>query len=99
MPSLFLRRRFFTGLFLTLFPLQTIIRKYASVAELVDAQDLGSCALRIRVRVPSLAPFSISRKTGGFFYCSENPFDNALPAKGVYFKTGYDFEIGYKEIL
>ena len=66
MPSLFLRRRFFTGLFLTLFPLQTIIRKYASVAELVDAQDLGSCALRIRVRVPSLAPFSISRKTGGF---------------------------------
>jgi hypothetical protein len=21
------------------------------------------------------------------------------PAKGVYFKTGYDFEIGYKEIL
>jgi hypothetical protein len=74
MPSLFLRGRFFTGLFLTLFPLQTIIRKYASVAELVDAQDLGSCALRIRVRVPSLAPFSISRKTGGFFYCSENPF-------------------------
>ena len=65
------------------------------MAELVDAQDLGSCALRIRVRVPSLAPFSISRKTGGFFYCS----DNALPAKGVYFKTGYDFEIGYKEIL
>ena len=44
------------------------------MAELVDAQDLGSCALRIRVRVPSLAPFSISRKTGGFFYCSENPF-------------------------
>lgn len=99
MPSLFLRRRFFTGLFLTLFPLQTIIRKYASVAELVDAQDLGSCALRIRVRVPSLAPFSISRKTGGFFIAVKTPFDNALPAKGVYFKTGYDFEIGYKEIL
>ena len=39
MPSLFLQGRFFTGLFLTLFPLQTIIRKYASVAELVDAQD------------------------------------------------------------
>ena len=29
---------------------------HASVAELVDAQDLGSCALCIRVRVPSLAP-------------------------------------------
>lgn len=56
MPSLFLQGRFFTGLFLTLFPLQTIIRKYASVAELVDAQDLGSCALCMGVRVPSLAP-------------------------------------------
>lgn len=29
---------------------------HASVAELVDAQDLGSCASCIRVRVPSLAP-------------------------------------------
>lgn len=29
---------------------------YASVAELVDAQDLGSCALCMGVRVPSLAP-------------------------------------------
>lgn len=100
MPSLFLRRRFLTGLFLTLFPLQTIIRKYASVAELVDAQDLGSCALRIRVRVPSLAPFSLSQKTDGFFYCSENPLLTMLrPTKGGYFKTGYDFEIEYKEIL
>ena len=34
---------------------------HASVAELVDAQDLGSCALCIRVRVPSLAP---SKKSG-----------------------------------
>jgi len=29
----------------------------------------------------------------------KTPFAKALPAKGVYFKTGYDFEIGYKEIL
>ena len=87
MPSLFLRRRFFTGLFLTLFPLQTIIRKYASVAELVDAQDLGSCAF------PSV------ERPADFFIAVKTPFDNALPAKGVYFKTGYDFEIGYKEIL
>ena len=34
-----------------------------------------------------------------FFIAVKTPFDNALPAKGVYFKTGYDFEIGYKEIL
>lgn len=94
-----MRRRFFTGLFLTLFPLQTIIRKYASVAELVDAQDLGSCALRIRVRVPSLAPFPSVERPADFFIAVKTPFDNALPAKGVYFKTGYDFEIGYKEIL
>ena len=31
---------------------------------------------------------------------SYNPLLTMLrPAKGVYFKTGYDFEIGYKEIL
>lgn len=93
-----LREGFYRS-FLTLFPLQTIIRKYASVAELVDAQDLGSCALRIRVRVPSLAPFSISRKTGGFLLQWKPLLTMLRPAKGVYFKTGYDFEIGYKEIL
>ena len=32
------------------------IASHASVAELVDAQDLGSCALCMGVRVPSLAP-------------------------------------------
>lgn len=48
---------------------------------------------------PFARTISISRKTGGFFIAVKTPFDNALPAKGVYFKTGYDFEIGYKEIL
>ena len=41
---------------------------HASVAELVDAQDLGSCALCIRVRVPSLAPKKAVKKWKSFFH-------------------------------
>ena len=42
---------------------------HASVAELVDAQDLGSCAPCIRVRVPSLAPESLP--SGRDFFTGE----------------------------
>lgn len=63
----------FTGLFLTLFPLQTIIK----------ICERGGIGRRTGFRILRLAhkgssPFartiSISQKTGGFFYCSENPF-------------------------
>ena len=53
------------------------IASHASVAELVDAQDLGSCALCMGVRVPSLAPkenpnlFSM-RDRFGFLFSAEN---------------------------
>ena len=39
------------------------------MAELVDAQDLGSCAPCIRVRVPSLAPESLP--SGRDFFTGE----------------------------
>lgn len=44
-----------------------IIELLASVAELVDALDLGSSALCIGVRVPSLAPKS-GMETYRFYY-------------------------------
>lgn len=43
--------------------------------------------------------FPSVERPADFFIAVKTPFDNALSAKGGYFKTGYDFEIGYKEIL
>lgn len=75
---------------------------HASVAELVDAQDLGSCALCIRVRVPSLAPKKLRSLLAPKLFILEisiSSESHRFPVVGAFQDTAHSFVVHLSRIF
>lgn len=75
---------------------------HASVAELVDAQDLGSCALCIRVRVPSLAPKKLRSLLAPKLFILEisiSSESHRFPVVGAFQDTAHGFVVHLSRIF
>lgn len=75
---------------------------HASVAELVDAQDLGSCALCIRVRVPSLAPKKLRSLLAPKLFILEISISSEsyrFPVVGAFQDTAHGFVVHLPRIF